>query len=328
MDNINISYHLSPINDSKDGTEVFDFELDGSTFDLIASDSTTPPEWAELSYRQCSHCPLDSSEHKYCPIAANMHQIIDRFHGTRSIDEIELQVTTPERRIIQETDLQHAIASMLNLIIPSCGCPKTAHMKPLVRFHLPMASEEESILQITSMYLLGQYLSNDNEAGTADFSGLADIYADMNILNKSVASRLQLATQSDSCKNAITLLDMYSTLIPVLLEDRLDEMRPFFQAVLSDDRPTSTSNHIEKAKALVLELAPLDNDPAEEPQWMKDSKQTHGSEADNTELSLAAANDDTSATDKILASSGLSLALEPIDNSASGSAAVFTLPDD
>ncbi len=80
-------------------------------------------------------------------------------------------------------------------------------------------------------------------------------------------------------------MDMYSTLVPLLLEDELAEMRGFFQAYLPEDReaPQVLTNYLEKAKAFSmdlehLELTPMEEEQGEEedddgvPQWLKEAR--------------------------------------------------------
>ena len=280
MDSVKITYRIKL---AEDRTEVFNFRLAEDSFDLITDEVANPPEWARLDYRQCPHCPLSLEEHTWCPLALQLHGIVDRFHDTRSIDEVKVQVVTEDRHVAQKTALQRVIASMLDLIYPICGCPKTAFMKPLARFHLPLCSEEETIFRVTGMYLLAQYFlsRSPSRAGRIEFDGLTEIYNDLHTLNTSVASRLQSATQSDSSKNAITLMDMYSTLVPLLLEDELVEMRGFFLAYLPEDvdKPQALTNYLEKAKAFSHDLEHAQLSPTDEeqkrnelPEWLKEAK--------------------------------------------------------
>lgn len=283
MDTTDIVYHIK-LDAGK--TETFTFRLDNESFDLAPVKVEGAPDWTRLEYSQCGHCPLSKEEHSHCPLALRLHDVVDRFHDTRSIDEVEVEVITSDRRVTQKTALQKAIASMLDLVYPVCGCPKTAFMKPLARFHLPLCSEEETVFRVTGMYLLAQYFlsKSPSRKGRIEFDGLTHIYNDLHILNIAVARRLQSATQSDSSKNAITLVDMYSTLVPLLLEDELVEMRGFFQAYLPEDEPVpqADSNYLERAKAFSvdldhLELAPMDAgkpkiEADDMPQWMKEAK--------------------------------------------------------
>lgn len=310
METVNITYR---INFDDRAPEVFDFSLDEESFDLVTTDAENLPKWTKLEFRQCSHCPLDKAEHTHCPLAKNIHHIVDRFHDTKSIDVVEMDVSTPERRVIQSTSLQQAIASMFDLIFPTSGCPKTEYMKPMARFHLPLASEEETVFRVTSMYLLAQYfLHTSSQGGRIELQGLNDIYDDMNILNKALASRLQTATDSDSAKNAIALLDMYSTLVPVLVDDELAELRGFFKAYLPEgELEVAKTNYLEKAKSFSMDLElEAVNSVDDEPAWMRDAKA--GDEKDSLGAGDSSESNEMSAADKILQGSSLSLSLEPI----------------
>lgn len=248
MESVSILYRIRL---SEQVTEEFDYILDAETFEIISQpDSASLPDWTELTYRQCPNCPLKPETHPHCPMAVQLHHMVDRFHHTKSIDEVEVEVITAERTIIKSTDLQSAISSMLGLLFPISGCPKTDGMKPLARFHVPMGSEEETVFNVAGMYLLAQYFVNlKNKNGVLSFDGLIKMYEDLHIVNKSVASRLQTVTRSDSVKNAITLLDMYCSLIPMLLQDQLVEIRKFFNAYLPEDEILKpTSNYLEQAK--------------------------------------------------------------------------------
>jgi hypothetical protein len=230
MDSINITYHIEL---SEEVTEVFKFTLDGETFALEKSPVVDPPNWTQLEYKQCSHCPLSAQEHTHCPVALQLHSVISRFHGTTSIDKVGLRVITPERDISRRVSLQRAVSSMLGLLFPTCGCPKTLYLRPLARFHLPLASDEETVLRVAGMYLLSQYfMASKGKPSEMGFKGLTVIYDNLHILNKAIASRLQHATNSDSAKNAIALLDMYSNLVPVLIDDQLEDISSFFDVYL------------------------------------------------------------------------------------------------
>ena len=234
MEPVTISYRIKL---SEQVTEVFDFRLDHDTGNLISDPIPDPPAWTALEFKQCSHCPLSAAEHLHCPIALQLYHIVERFHDTASIDEVELRIVTDERNITQTVHLQQAIGSMLGLVSPTCGCPKMAYMKPMARFHLPLSSEEETLFRVAGMYLLAQQLLHkdgihknafiEDEAG---FNGLKTIYEDLHILNKALATRLRGATLSDSLKNAIALLDMYSNLVPMMIEDHLPHIKGLFDA--------------------------------------------------------------------------------------------------
>lgn len=242
-------------------TEVFDFRLDDQTGELAVEAPINPPAWTALDYRQCSHCPLNKAEHPYCPIAVQLNNFIQRFHDTSSIDEVELEVITEERRVLQTLPLQRAIGSMLGLVSPTCGCPKMAYMKPMARFHLPLSSEEETLFRVTGMYLLAQHLLDQKNRlkSVPNFSGLKAIYEELHILNKAIASRLRSATESDSSKNAIALLDMYSNLMPMMIDDHLPGLKDLFSAYYSNPIPV-----VKPSAGLSLSLVEIETPAAVE----------------------------------------------------------------
>jgi len=319
MERVSIEYRIKFDTRS---TEVFRFDLNGKTFDLIKREVRDPPAWTQLSFEQCSHCPLSADKHSHCPAALELCDIVERFDDTRSIDKVELEVITEERRVIQTLDIQRAIASMLDLILPICGCPKTAHFKPLARFHLPLASEEETVFRVTGMYLLAQYFSSHTSSGgRINLGGLTDLYNDLHILHKAVARRLQTVTQSDSVKNAFALIDVYSVLVPLLIEDQLVEMRSFFESYLPHVHiEPAKKTHFEKAKAFKLELVPLDGAATadDKPAWLRqvtgasEAEPEKTEETEETEVTGVGKDTQRRVIDEILNGSGLSLELEPM----------------
>ena len=311
-------------------TEVFRYEMGGEGFELASKDHGDAPEWTELGYRQCPNCPLSKSEHPHCPLALQLHNLVSRFEGTRSIDEVEVEARTPERSVKQKAALQDVLASLLDLVIPVCGCPVTAVMKPLSRFHLPLASEEETIFRVAGMYLLTQYFQSHRAGRMATpFEGLSAIYQELHQLNTAVAQRLQHATSSDSVKNAVALVDMYSLLIPVLLEDQLAELRGFFSAGPLEGQPSEPagSNHLESAKAFRRDTAlNQDGEARQRPAWLR-------SIADGTPETIEEIIERERALDDILKKAD-ALVLEPLDDeeppkaSDGSNRAVFKLADD
>ena len=113
------------------------------------------------------------------------------------------------------------------------GCPHTGFFKPMARFHLPLASEEETIYRSTSMYLLAQYF-RFMETGVSDFSmkGLENIYKNIQIVNTSIVDRLRGASTTDSSVNAVIILDMYARIMPFVIEDSLKDIRHLFKPYL------------------------------------------------------------------------------------------------
>jgi hypothetical protein len=212
-------------------SETFNLQLDSRTLDLFDNLPQTLPAWTALEFQQCPHCSLTPATHAACPLAARIAGIISRFDRFPSYKEVHLEVVTLERVISHGTTIQRAIGSLLGLVIAASGCPHTVFFRPMARFHLPLASEEETIYRAATMYLLAQYYRRENGAA-ADFSieGLTEIYRKVQTVNVHVAKRFRGTCDSDSGVNAIVYLDMYAKSMPYAVRESLSELRYLFAA--------------------------------------------------------------------------------------------------
>ena len=215
---------------SDDKTEEFRIELDAAKLNLLAAIPENPPAWTELDFHQCPNCPLQMDSHRYCPLALSIVDIVEHFDHVFSYDRIHLEVITEGRHISQQTSAQQGLSSLMGLLIAVSGCPHTEFFKPMARFHLPLASRDETVYRAVSTYLLAQYFIR-REGGEADFQleGLKKIYDNIQEVNNSVAERLRAASKADSPVNAIVILDTYARAVPFLLEDSLDYIKYLFE---------------------------------------------------------------------------------------------------
>jgi len=214
-----------------DGSEErFDLELDRETLELRGNTPGELPAWTRLDFHQCPSCPLTPAEHPHCPLALNLVNLAQRFDGLLSHDKVEMEVTMEERTITQRTTAQKGISSLMGLVIATSGCPHAAFLRPMARFHLPLASNEETTYRATSMYLLAQYFVKKG-GGSADLEldGLSRIYREMGTVNKSIANRLRAATTSDSSVNALIVLDVFAKTVEMVIEESLARIRHLFE---------------------------------------------------------------------------------------------------
>ena len=215
--------------------EVFSLHLDSQKLELINDPDINLPDWTKLEFHKCSHCPLNSDVTPRCPVAVNLMNVIERFEDVNSYDQIYLEVVTDERKVSQRTTAQQGISSLLGLLFASSGCPHTNFLKPMARFHLPLATEEETIYRATGMYLLAKYiLRSEGKIANLELAGLQKIYDNLHTLNTSIADRVRSATEADSSANAVVLLDMLAHLVPIAIDDRLEEIQHLFESYLSD----------------------------------------------------------------------------------------------
>jgi hypothetical protein len=230
MGPIEISYKFT----LADGThETFDLRLDPSTLELIDNVPDDLPAWSELAFRQCPDCPVSASEFVYCPAAANLVNLVSGFARVLSHEWITNEVTTAERTYVQEVPAQRGISSLMGLIMATSGCPLTTFFRPMARFHVPWASQEETTYRATSMYLLAQYIrKRDGKSADLELDGLATIYERVRAVNRAFIERLRAATEEDSAINAIVVLDTQALSIPWSIDSALEELRPGFEQYL------------------------------------------------------------------------------------------------
>ncbi len=217
---------------SDDTREIIRLELDAERMELIVKPHKDPPPWTRLEFHQCTNCTL-SDKHVNCPLSLNLVDIVARFSNIVSHDKLFLDVITNDRCISLNTTVQAAISSLMGLVMATSGCPHTVFFKPMARFHLPLAGEEETLYRAASMYLLSQYfLKKDGAQWSFEFEGLKKIYENIQVVNEGMAERLKSASKSDSSPNALTRLDLYAKVIPYFVEDKLESIRYLFDPYL------------------------------------------------------------------------------------------------
>ncbi|CAM2005847.1 DUF6901 family protein [Acanthopleuribacter pedis] len=191
------------------------------------------PAWVALGFHQCPNCPLSTKEVPHCPLSVGLVELIESSVNLRSYDEVRVEVHMKSRTVIFNAAMQKALSSLMGLIIPLSGCPHTAPFKPMARFHLPHATVEETIYRVTSMYLLSQYLRHvDGKDAVFDLSGLREIYQHVHVVNRFVSERIRAIVEEDASVNAVIILDMFSQVLPMSLEQTLEELKPLFHATL------------------------------------------------------------------------------------------------
>ncbi len=220
---------------SDGSANVFDLLLDKRTLALMTAANEKPPEWALLEFSRCSNCPLEKSADAYCPIALNLSGIAEAFKDHSSLERVDVTVTVDERSYVKSTTVPHGLSPLLGIIMTTSGCPVMEPLKPMVRYHLPFASLEETVFRMVSMYLVGQFLRN-HEGKKAKWSleGLSRIYEEVAKVNRDFARRMHAAAKRDANANALVNLDIFAIMVPRIAEDMLQQIKPYFEAHLND----------------------------------------------------------------------------------------------
>lgn len=230
METLDITYRLRQ---NKGKAYALTVKLDPNDLSLLAPLPDTSPEWTKLSNHQCLDCPLTEQDTSHCPAAVNLANLSDEFCDLRSYDELEVEIEIDQKKISVHTSAQRVLSSLVGLLMASSGCPNTEFLRPLTRFHSPLASKEETLFRVVSMYLLAQYFKIEEEQ-TPDLalSGLTHSYRVLQRVNQSIADRLRSANHSDAGVNALVLLDLFAKAMPDSIDDSLEELRNLFHPYL------------------------------------------------------------------------------------------------
>ena len=214
-------------------TRSFTLNIDRSDLSFISTAREELPAWTLLESHRCSICPLDGNNVSHCPIAVNLIEVVEAFEDRFAYEETSVTVTTEERTFLNKTTLQMGLSSLTGIIMATSGCPVMERLKPMVRFHLPFATLEETSFRMTSLFLVAQYFRAKNGL-TADegLGGLEAMYAEVKEVNRCFANRLLEATTKDASVNALVNLDCLAEMIPFVIEDMLQELEPYFHAYL------------------------------------------------------------------------------------------------
>ena len=210
----------------------FDVLLNKQTLQVIQSSPATHPEWTKLKYQQCQNCPL-KDDVAYCPVAVNIAHLIDEFKFSTSHDKTWVVVETPERTYAHETTVQNGLSAILGIYMVTSGCPILDYLRPMVRFHLPFATADETVFRAVSMYLVAQYFrERKGLKPNWNLEGLVNIYKEINTVNKGMWNRLSKASSFDANVNALIVLSTFGDALRFSLKKDLENLSKLFTMYL------------------------------------------------------------------------------------------------
>lgn len=211
----------------------FEIEIDSKTLNIIREEKEYP-EWTKFGYFSCEHCPIDKTKEEYCPVAMSLSDIIEFFSNTPSYEEAKIYVLSNERQYAKKTSVQVGVSSIIGILMATSGCPHLAKMKPLVRFHLPFASLEETEFRVMSMYLLAQYFRmKNNQEADWDLKGLVKVYEDIQKVNQTVAAKIADLEKRDTSINAVVVLNNFADFVTFSIDEKdFDHIEKIFNSYI------------------------------------------------------------------------------------------------
>jgi hypothetical protein len=209
---------------SMDGEKTWQFDVEPGI--PAHSSHDQGPEWARLEHSKCRNCPLDPSLHTHCPPALGLADIIPQFTDISSVARVHVRVSSAQRLVVRDTDLQTALRSLIGLVMPTSGCPILGRLGGLARFHLPFADHDETVFRVVGGYLVEQYLVQV-DGGQPDWAltGIKKLFEDVQKVDVAFADRIRNASSSDAGVNAVVALFSLATLVSMSLDDDLQRIR-------------------------------------------------------------------------------------------------------
>ncbi len=220
-------YYLFQFEDGK--KQRFAIFLDPLSLQYLPQRSLEGDEWTRLDHEQRENCPLIPEKVYHCPVALSIKDLVNEFKDKVSYHEAKITVQTAERAYFKKTALQKGISSTMGILMVSSGCPIMDKLRPMVRFHLPFSTSIETTFRTTGIYLLGQFLLQQNgKSYDYTMEKLVEIIENVNLVNRGMARRIQTLESQDASVNALIILDTRATDVSMSIEDQIDELRPYF----------------------------------------------------------------------------------------------------
>ncbi|HMK64721.1 MAG TPA: hypothetical protein VK564_02935 [Thermodesulfobacteriota bacterium] len=207
-------------------TKTFEAFLNPDTLSLALPVSYRVPAWAKTF--RCSQSPPEDT---CCNIYENISHLIEDFKSLDSFIPCTISVHTPERNYSTKADVQRGLSSLLGLYMATSGCPFLNFLKPMARFHLPFASNEETIFRSTGSYLIGQYLkAKKNNQADFEINQLPKMYNRVSKINNEIIAHLrQQYYAHDANANALIMLENFAQIFSEFLPEELEEFVPFYE---------------------------------------------------------------------------------------------------
>jgi len=211
-------------------------DLDPDTLTLTGKERAEYPFWTQLTHCQCTNCPLPAKDHPRCPVAANLVEVVEHFRDGLSYEQTDVEVSSPDRTYRKRTSLQDSLSSLVGIYMVTSGCPILDKLRPLVKTHLPFATQEETTYRAVAMYWLAQYFRMQRgRKPDWELEGLAKIYEEIITVNKCFHRRVSGVCIADAGLNALIQLDCYAQLTNrLVLRKNLGEVERLFHAYLKE----------------------------------------------------------------------------------------------
>lgn len=211
---------------------LYEVDIDPQTLEHPAPLGAAP-EWSRLDVEKCPHCPLNSDTTEHCPLARRIAPILS-FSAHPAFESVSVRVHKDNMTIESQSNVQEAYRSLIGLIMATSGCPHTGFFKPMAWFHLPFATQDETLFRACATFLLFQFFAPADPEHGNHFTDLKQVYEDVHVVNQQIAKRLKRASASESTLNALTILDIFAQSFLPTLNESLQELAFLFKPGINE----------------------------------------------------------------------------------------------
>lgn len=219
--------------------KTFEVRVFPDTLQSLSQREKSLPDWTGMDYFKCDHCPLNTELVKHCPLAASLSEVVDFFSEIASYENVKIEVETSNRNYVKETSVQEGVSSLLGIMMVTSGCPYMAKLRPLVKFHLPFGTIEETEFRVFSAYALAQVIRvKHGKTADCDFIGLRTIYNDIKKLNRNVVQKIADIEKRDASINSVNVLDTFANSISFSIdEDDMEQLELLLDGMINLELP-------------------------------------------------------------------------------------------
>ncbi len=202
----------------------YELVIDAASLSLAGETCGSPPLWTRLEYRKCACCTLEKDRYPFCPIALNLVDLIETFKDVSSYRDCKVTCIAAERAYSKNTSAMEGLTSIFGVIMATSNCPVMSFFRPMARFHLPFSTIEETMVRVTSLYMLQQLLKARAglEADPGDLRPLEAQYRKVEQVNQGLLARIKGQARQDADKNAIVTLHSLAQFLSMEFDYNLD----------------------------------------------------------------------------------------------------------
>jgi hypothetical protein len=169
-------------------------------------------------------------------VARNIDRIVEDSKETVSHTRASVRVITPERTYTKDCATQEGLRSLFGLIMACSGCPHLDWLRPLARFHLPFADQDETLFRVLSLQFVESFLAASTLSLTECTAVINRRYGEVEKVNHAFIQRIRSYCQADADKNALAALDLFAQFFALHRDDNFEELRKVFPSAGTKDQ--------------------------------------------------------------------------------------------